>query len=105
MTSPADGAGSASDLPDDAPIARSAQPGGGRPGDVLGRRRVFVSGLLLFSAASLLGGFAISQWWLLAARAVQGVGGAAGRQPTQPPRPRRGSPSLPALLARHVITA
>ena len=49
---------------------------GGRAGDILGRRRVFVLGLLLFSAASLLGGFATSQWWLLTARAVQGVGGA-----------------------------
>ena len=49
---------------------------GGRAGDILGRRRVFVAGLLLFSAASLLGGFATSQWWLLTARAVQGVGGA-----------------------------
>src|SRR5499433_1712517 len=49
---------------------------GGRAGDRLGRRRVFVGGLLLFSAASLLGGFATSQWWLLAARAVQGAGGA-----------------------------
>jgi EmrB/QacA subfamily drug resistance transporter len=49
---------------------------GGRAGDILGRRRVFVSGLLLFSAASLLGGFATSQWWLLSARALQGVGGA-----------------------------
>ncbi len=49
---------------------------GGRAGDRLGRRRVFVGGLLLFSAASLLGGFATSQWWLLAARAIQGAGGA-----------------------------
>ena len=49
---------------------------GGRAGDILGRRRVFVAGLLLFSAASLLGGFATSQWWLLSARALQGVGGA-----------------------------
>ncbi len=49
---------------------------GGRAGDILGRRRVFVFGLLLFSTASLLGGFATSQWWLLTARAVQGVGGA-----------------------------
>lgn len=49
---------------------------GGRAGDILGRRRMFVFGLLLFSAASLLGGFATSQSWLLAARAVQGVGGA-----------------------------
>jgi EmrB/QacA subfamily drug resistance transporter len=49
---------------------------GGRAGDRLGRRRVFVGGLLLFSAASFLGGFATSQWWLLTARAVQGAGGA-----------------------------
>ncbi|MCX4586331.1 MFS transporter [Streptomyces sp. NBC_01481] len=49
---------------------------GGRAGDILGRRRMFVFGLLLFSAASLLGGFATSQSWLLTARAVQGVGGA-----------------------------
>ena len=49
---------------------------GGRLGDLLGRRRIFISGLLLFSAASLLGGFATSQMWLLAARAIQGVGGA-----------------------------
>jgi len=49
---------------------------GGRAGDILGRRRVFVFGLLLFSAASLLGGFATRQWWLLTARAVQGAGGA-----------------------------
>src|SRR5215467_14311222 len=49
---------------------------GGRAGDRLGRRRVFTGGLLLFSAASLAGGFATSQWWLLAARAVQGAGGA-----------------------------
>jgi EmrB/QacA subfamily drug resistance transporter len=49
---------------------------GGRAGDRLGRRRVFVAGLLLFSGASLLGGFATSQWWLLAARALQGAGGA-----------------------------
>src|ERR1700748_1499211 len=49
---------------------------GGRAGDILGRRRVFIFGLLLFSAACLLGGFATSEWWLLTARAVQGVGGA-----------------------------
>ena len=49
---------------------------GGRSGDLLGRRRIFIAGLLLFSAASLLGGFANSEAWLLAARAVQGVGGA-----------------------------
>jgi EmrB/QacA subfamily drug resistance transporter len=49
---------------------------GGRAGDLLGRRRMFVAGLLLFSAASLVGGFATSPAWLLAARAVQGAGGA-----------------------------
>jgi MFS family permease len=49
---------------------------GGRAGDILGRRRVFIAGLLLFSGASLLGGFATSQWWLLTARAIQGAGGA-----------------------------
>ena len=49
---------------------------GGRAGDILGRRRVFIAGIILFSLASLLGGFATSQAWLLAARAVQGVGGA-----------------------------
>ena len=49
---------------------------GGRAGDLLGRRRMFVIGLLLFSAASLAGGLATSQAWLLAARAVQGAGGA-----------------------------
>ncbi len=49
---------------------------GGRAGDILGRRRVFIAGIILFSLASLLGGFANSESWLLAARAVQGVGGA-----------------------------
>jgi len=49
---------------------------GGRAGDLLGRRRMFIAGLLLFSAASLAGGFATSQAWLLTARAVQGAGGA-----------------------------
>jgi EmrB/QacA subfamily drug resistance transporter len=49
---------------------------GGRSGDLLGRRRVFIAGILLFSVASLLGGFATSQAWLLTARAVQGVGAA-----------------------------
>ncbi|MFH8366538.1 MFS transporter [Streptomyces sp. NPDC018031] len=49
---------------------------GGRAGDILGRRRVFTFGILLFTAASLLGGFAQEPWQLLAARALQGVGGA-----------------------------
>jgi EmrB/QacA subfamily drug resistance transporter len=49
---------------------------GGRAGDILGRRRVFIAGILLFSLASLLGGLATSSGWLLAARALQGVGAA-----------------------------
>jgi EmrB/QacA subfamily drug resistance transporter len=49
---------------------------GGRAGDLLGRRKMFIAGLLLFSAASLAGGFATSQGWLLAARTVQGAGAA-----------------------------
>jgi EmrB/QacA subfamily drug resistance transporter len=49
---------------------------GGRAGDILGRRRVFVAGIVLFAAASLMGGLATSQAWLLTCRAIQGVGGA-----------------------------
>jgi EmrB/QacA subfamily drug resistance transporter len=49
---------------------------GGRSGDLLGRKRIFIIGLVLFSAASLFGGFATSEAWLLASRAIQGVGGA-----------------------------
>jgi EmrB/QacA subfamily drug resistance transporter len=49
---------------------------GGRSGDLLGRRRIFIAGILLFSLASLIGGFATSQAWLLSARAAQGVGAA-----------------------------
>ena len=49
---------------------------GGRTGDILGRRRVFLAGIALFTAASLAGGLAQSAGWLLTARAAQGVGGA-----------------------------
>jgi EmrB/QacA subfamily drug resistance transporter len=49
---------------------------GGRAADLLGRRRVFISGLMLFSLASLVGGVAESQGMLIAARAAQGLGGA-----------------------------
>jgi EmrB/QacA subfamily drug resistance transporter len=48
----------------------------GRAGDLLGRRKVFIAGLLAFSGASLAGGFATSQAFLLTARAVQGAGAA-----------------------------
>src|SRR5689334_11528567 len=49
---------------------------GGRAADLFGRRRMFIAGLGLFSAASLAGGFATSDGWLIAARAVQGLGAA-----------------------------
>ena len=49
---------------------------GGRSGDLLGRRRIFIFGVLLFALASLAGGFATSQEWLITARVVQGIGGA-----------------------------
>ncbi|WP_246341429.1 MFS transporter [Streptomyces physcomitrii] len=49
---------------------------GGRTGDILGRRKVFTAGIAVFTVASLLGGFATNDTWLLAARALQGVGAA-----------------------------
>ncbi|MET3922207.1 MFS transporter [Arthrobacter sp. UYEF20] len=49
---------------------------GARAGDLLGRRRVFVFGLVVFSLASLLIGLAPAGWWAIAGRAVQGIGAA-----------------------------
>jgi EmrB/QacA subfamily drug resistance transporter len=49
---------------------------GGRLADLMGRRRMFMLGLVLFSLASLAGGLAQSEPWLIAARAVQGMGAA-----------------------------
>src|SRR5262245_49145285 len=49
---------------------------GGRAADLLGRRRIFVSGLIFYGGASLAGGFATTPEFLLAARAFQGIGGA-----------------------------
>ncbi|MFI0483393.1 MFS transporter [Actinomadura sp. 9N215] len=60
---------------------------GGRAGDVFGRRRAFTAGIVLFTAASLLGGFATEGWWLLAARTAQGVAAAVA------------APSAMALIA------
>ncbi|MEU6750625.1 MFS transporter [Spirillospora sp. NPDC046719] len=83
----------------------------GRVGDVHGRKRVFRTGLVLFGAASLLGGPAPTGGALIAFRAVQGIGAAIAtpgalsllvatfpegrpraRAPS-PPRASRGSPS------------
>ncbi|MDQ1749404.1 MAG: hypothetical protein QOE71_460, partial [Pseudonocardiales bacterium] len=49
---------------------------GARAGDLLGRRGTFLAGITVFTVASLVGGFATAGWFLLAARALQGVGGA-----------------------------
>jgi MFS family permease len=43
---------------------------GGRLGDLYGRRRLFTGGILVFTIASLVGGFATSAAWLLTARVV-----------------------------------
>jgi len=47
-----------------------------RAGDIIGRRRLFIIGLVLFSVASLLVGVAQTEVWMIAARALQGVGAA-----------------------------
>ena len=62
---------------------------GARAGDVLGRRRMFIAGLALFTAASMAIGLAPTPAWLLLGRAVQGVGAAIL------------APSTLALLAIH----
>jgi EmrB/QacA subfamily drug resistance transporter len=49
---------------------------GGRLGDLYGRRRIFVAGVLIFATASLFGAFAQSETMLLTSRAVQGLGAA-----------------------------
>jgi EmrB/QacA subfamily drug resistance transporter len=49
---------------------------GGRLGDIYGRRRVFIAGVMIFSLGSFAGGLSTSEWWILTARAVQGAGGA-----------------------------
>src|ERR1700734_2339022 len=49
---------------------------GGRLADLLGRRRMFLIGLVVFSLASLGGGLAQSEAWLIGGRAIQGMGAA-----------------------------
>lgn len=62
---------------------------GARAGDILGRRRMFIVGLAVFTSASLAIGLAASATWLLAARAIQGAGAAVL------------APSTLALLSTH----
>src|ERR671924_1137848 len=49
---------------------------GGRLGDIFGRRRMFLFGVVVFALASATAGFAPSDGWLVASRALQGVGAA-----------------------------
>ena len=60
---------------------------GGRAADLLGRRRVFMFGLAVFSIASLACGLATSEAWLIIARGVRGSAPRSSR-----PRPCRSSP-------------
>jgi len=62
---------------------------GARAGDILGRRRMFIAGLALFTGASMAIGVAQSAAWLLVARAIQGAGAAVL------------APSTLALLSTH----
>src|SRR4051794_38759389 len=54
---------------------------GGRAGDLFGRRRMFMTGVLIFAGASLAGGVAMSKEGLLVRRALQGTGGAIASPP------------------------
>jgi EmrB/QacA subfamily drug resistance transporter len=49
---------------------------GARAGDLVGRRRIFLTGIALFTLSSFIGGVAATGWMLLGARAVQGIGAA-----------------------------
>lgn len=54
---------------------------GGRSGDLFGRRRMFILGIALFTFASLMGGCAMTQEWLIVCRTVQGIGAAIASLP------------------------
>src|SRR5215468_6981251 len=49
---------------------------GGRAGDLIGRKRLFLAGLVVFTVASLLNGLAVDEGMLIASRALQGLGAA-----------------------------
>ena len=55
-------------------VSAIAVPIVGKLSDLYGRRPFFLAGLIVFLAGSVLSGFAQSFWWLVAARAVQGLG-------------------------------
>src|ERR671935_1880534 len=48
---------------------------GGRAGDLFGRRRMFIAGVLLFGTGSFAGGLAPTSTWLIVSRVIQGAGG------------------------------
>ncbi|HET6834898.1 MAG TPA: MFS transporter [Acidimicrobiales bacterium] len=61
----------------------------GRAGDLFGPRHLFLTGVAVFTVASLASGLAGSEWQLVAARAAQGVGAAMVSPTARPPRHRR----------------
>ena len=66
---------------------------GGRVADLVGRRKMFIAGLILFTAASLAGALAQGPLWLVIARAVQGLGAAiVSRRRDARPSPPGGDP-------------
>lgn len=64
-----------------------------RGGDILGRRRMFIVGLVLFGAASFLVGISPFGWWLIGARARPGRGRGKPRRGRVDRLPRRGPPA------------
>ncbi|MEK8142840.1 MFS transporter [Streptomyces sp. M10(2022)] len=69
---------------------------GGRAADIYGRKRMFLIGLGLFTAASLAGGLAQEGWQLLAARAAQGSAPPCSLPPRSPSSPQRSPKAPPA---------
>ncbi len=74
---------------------------GGRLGDILGRRRMFLFGVVVFAVSSAAIGLAPDQGWLIAGRAIQGVGAAFMRPATDVCRSRwiDGSATLTTVLS------
>ncbi len=70
---------------------------GGRMADLLGRRSVLVTGLIVFAGSSLLGGLAHTSSLLVGARFAQGIGAAMMSPASASGRPSRGSAAPPAF--------